>query len=140
MPSQSRRLRWFLLGAIAVLALMVLILIGVGAKLRSDLDETRTRLTALEVKAVAEDAASRTAGVAACYASARGRPNLIVILRLLASTAERDPVALAAVQAFIMDYEESTPTIAECDKRAKENGLDPKDFPPTNRGEAGNGR
>lgn len=140
MPSQSRRLRWFLLGAIAVLALMVLILIGVGAKLRSDLDETRTRLTALEVKAVAEDAASRTASVAACYASARGRPRLIVILRLLAQTAERDPIALAAVESFIMDYEEATPTVAECDKRAVEAGLDPKDFPPTNRGEQGNGR
>lgn len=133
---EAKRLRWFLIGATTVLSVLVLVLLGLVIVLREDLNETRTRLTALEVKGVAEEASQRTAEVAACYASARGRPRLIVILRLLAATAERDPVARAAVEEFIMDYENATPTVKKCDQVARRNGLDPKDFPPTNgRGE-----
>lgn len=140
MPNTNPRLRWFLIGAIAVLSLVVVVLSVIGFRLRTELSQNTRRLTALEAKGIAEDASRRTAEVATCYASARGRPRLIVILRLLAATAERDPVGLAAVESFIMDYENSTPTLRECDRRAVEAGLDPEDFPPSNRGEEGNGR
>lgn len=130
---ESKRLRWFLIGSTAVLALLVVVLLIIGAALRS-------RVTSLEEQQRNETLATTTAEIATCYASARGRPRLIVILRLLANTAERDPVALEAVESFIMDYENSTPTVPECDKRAIEAGFNPKDFPPSNRGEEGNGR
>lgn len=139
MPDSGRSKRWwFLLGAIGALSVTVAVLSVIGFRLRSELSETRSRVTELEAERIAEDASKRTAAVAACYASARGRPRLIVILRLLAQTAERDAVALAAVESVIMDYETSTPTVPECDRRARANGLDPKDFPPTRgRGESG---
>jgi hypothetical protein len=114
---------------IGSLSVMVIFLSVVGFRLRQDVDDARARLTALEVKAVAENAASRTTEVGTCYSQARGRPRLITILRLLGSTAERDPVGRAAVNSMIMEYEESTPTVAECDKLAAEHGLDPEDFP-----------
>lgn len=133
MPTSSSN-RWhFLLGMIGALLIMVAILAFVGFGLRA-------QVSRLEADARAEKLATKTAEVATCYAQARGRPRLIVILRLLATTAERDPIASEAVEGFIMDYENSTPTIAECDKRAVEAGFSPKDFPPSNRGEEGNGR
>lgn len=130
----SRSNRWyFVLGMMGALFIMVVVLSIIGFGLRAQVHD-------LQADARAEKLAARTAEVATCYASARGRPRLIVILRLLANTAERDPIGRAAVDEFIMEYENSTPTLAECDKRAVENGFSPKDFPPSNRGEEGNGR
>ena len=130
----TRSNRWyFVLGMMGALFIMVVVLSIIGFSLRQ-------RVVSLEATQREEQVAAKTAELATCYAQARGRPRLIVILRLLATTAERDPVGLEAVESFIMDYENSTPTVRECDKRAVEAGFSPKDFPPSNRGEEGNGR
>lgn len=136
---ESKRLRWFLIGAVAVLTLLMILLLGINYSLRKDLDETRTRLTALEVKDLAEDASRRTAEVATCYATARSRPGLIVILNLISGLAV-DSTERSIVNAVIASYQDSAPTLEECGKRARENGLRPEEFPPVNRGEEGNGR
>lgn len=139
MPEHSKRLRWTLFGVIGALGLVVVVLSIIGFRLQQDLDETRTRLTAVEVAALAEDASKRTAEVATCYATTRSRPGLIVILNLISGLAA-DSVEREIVQTVIDGYRDSAPTLAECDKRARENGLRPEDFPPVNRGEEGNGR
>lgn len=134
MPDRgSPRLRWFLIGAVAVLALIVVVLSIIGFSLRQ-------KVTNLERDARAEKLATSTAEVATCYAAARGRPRLIIILRLLQTTAERDVVAQAAIRETIDEYQMATPTVLECDKRAIEAGFRPEDFPSANRGEEGNGR
>jgi hypothetical protein len=136
-----RRWAWpFTIGLLFALAITTITLSVLIWSQQNRIDDTAKRLAREEARSFAEDIAAKTGEVSTCYASARGRPRLIVILRLLANTAERDPVGLEAVESFIMDYETSTPTLAECDRRARENGLDPKDFPAANRGEEGNGR
>jgi hypothetical protein len=72
--------------------------------------------------------AGRTSQVATCYASARGRPALIDILRVLAGAAQSSDER-ETVNGFIDRYENDTPTIRECDELARMRGLDPKDFP-----------
>ena len=146
MPDQSRRVRISLWTAIVTLAAVVVVMLIIGFLMRadlnqarSDLNEARTRLSALEVKTLAEDASKRTAEVATCFATARSRPNLIVILELISGLAV-DSTERQIVNGVIEDYRMSAPTLAECRKRAIENGLDPDDFPPVNRGEEGNGR
>ena len=129
-PAQRRRMRWsFTAGFVGALAIMVVALSVIAWIQRGQLNETRTRLTALEVKDVAEDASQRTAEVATCYASARGRPALTVILRLVAGLAE-DRTDREIVNTAIDSYIAGAPSIAECDRRARANGLDPKNFPP----------
>lgn len=71
--------------------------------------------------------ASRTSEVATCYAAARGRPTLIVILRGIAAKLDPDPREVT--QGFIDGYEASTPTVEECDDLALRRGLEPQDFP-----------
>lgn len=72
---------------------------------------------------------ARTAEVATCYATARGRPALIVILKLISGLAVESSDR-RIVNAQIAEYEARTPTVPECDTLARDRGLDPKDFPP----------
>lgn len=79
---------------------------------------------------------TRVAEVAACYASARGRPRLIRILRSISGTL--DEGGKAALNGLINDYEQRTPLVADCDALAVAYRLDPAEFPPpTPRGEEG---
>lgn len=119
------------------MAILMLVLLGINWKLRSDLNENQQRLTRLEAKDVAEDASRRTAEVATCFATARNRPALEVILRLIAASAT-DPEDRRIVNGAITLYIDRAPTVPECNALAKRNGLDPSDFPPTVRGESGN--
>lgn len=72
--------------------------------------------------------ARKTTEVATCYASARGRPSLIVILRVIGGVTA-DSSERAIISGFIDGYEDSTPSIGECDSLARMRGLDPEDFP-----------
>lgn len=81
-----------------------------------------------ERKVAGLEAAGTTAEVATCYASARGRPRVIVILRGLAQKLDNDP--RDATNELIDQYEASTPSLQECDMLAVERGLSPNDFPP----------
>ena len=77
---------------------------------------------------------TRVAEVAACYASARGRPRLIRILRSISGTL--DEGGKAALTGLINDYERRTPLVRDCDELAVAYHLDPAEFPPpTPRGE-----
>ena len=81
---------------------------------------------------------TRVAEVAACYASARGRPRLIVILRALATVIDKDLVARKTIREFIDEYEQRTPLEVDCTELALTYRLDPAEFPPpTPRGEEG---
>ena len=132
MPDRSPRVRAFLWSAVAILALVVAVLSVIGFTLRE-------RVVSLEAGQREEKLATRTAAVATCYATARSRPGLIVVLNLVASLAD-DSVERQIVKEVIDGYRLSAPTIAACDKRAVEAGFKPTDFPPVNRGEEGNGR
>lgn len=137
MPEYNRRLRWFLLGAVAVMSVLMLVLLGINWKLRADLNHSHARITRLEAQHLAEDASRRTTEVATCFATARNRPALAVILRLIAATAtEQEDRRL--VNGAISVYMDRTPTVPECEELARANNLDPADFPPTVRGESGN--
>jgi hypothetical protein len=125
-PDSGRSKRWwFLLGMIGSLSAVVIFLSIVGFGLRN-------RVDSLEADRNQEKLATRTAEVATCYLQARSRPRLIVILRLLSATAERDPVGRTAVNDYIREYQMSTPTMKECNKKARELGFAPEDFPPQN--------
>lgn len=79
---------------------------------------------------------TRVAEVAACYAAARGRPRLIVILRAIAASIQDDAVARQTVREFIQEYEQRTPLVSDCTALAMTYRLDPAEFPPpTPRGE-----
>ena len=132
MPDQNKRLRWYLIGAVSVLALVVVVLSVVGFTLRE-------RVVTLEAEQREEKLATKTAEIATCFATARSRPNLIVILNLISGLAD-DTTERQVVKRVIDDYRTSAPTVEECNKRAVEAGFDPADFPPVNRGEEGNGR
>ena len=136
MPEQNVRVRYFVFGAMAVLALLVLILLIINWDLRRDLNQNQARVGRIEARDVAEDASRRTAEVATCFATARNRPALEVILRLIAANAETAADRMIVNQA-ISDYINRAPTIERCNQLAVDNGLDPKDFPPTVRGESG---
>lgn len=119
----NRKARWwFVLGVMGgmLIALIVVSLIAWDA--RRDINE-QVRDT-------------RVAEVAACYASARGRPRLIVILRAIAASIQDDSVARATIRDFIAEYEQRTPLEVDCDELAINYRLDPAEFPPpTPRGE-----
>ena len=77
---------------------------------------------------------TRVAEVAACFASARGRPRLIRILRSISGTL--DVGGRAALNGLINDYEQRTPLVGDCTDLALAYRLDPAEFPPpTPRGE-----
>ena len=117
-----RKFAWpFTIGLLVALLILTLTL---GALIR----DARRDVSTLQ-------AAGRTAEVATCYASARGRPQLIVILRLIAGLAESstDPEIVkgaATVNQAVDGYDANTPSVAQCDMLARDRGLDPKDFPP----------
>ena len=119
------------------MSVLMLVLLGINWALRNDLNANQERLTRLEAKDVAEDASRRTAEVATCFATARNRPALEVILRLIAGTAT-DSTDRMIVNGAISQYIDRAPTIERCNEIARANNLDPKDFPPTVRGESGN--
>lgn len=113
------------------LAIVVGFLSVVGFVLRGQVNDARTRLAAIET-------GTKIGQIATCYASARARPNLIIILRGIASKLDPDP--RDATNDLVDQYEANTPTTDECNRRARAAGLDPRDFPPVSRGKEGNGR
>lgn len=115
MPEQSKRVRWFLWGAIGALAFIVVILSIVGFRLRGQVQEQ-----------VRDE---RVAEVATCFATARSRPALAVILRLVATTA-KDSDDRRIVNEAITYWTGGAPSLAQCKVLARVNGLDPDDFPP----------
>lgn len=129
--------RWFLYGVILAMAIVVVVLSVVSFILSHKLTDASARLTKIEAKDVADDAAKKVGEIATCYATARGRPQTIVILRGLA--AKLDPNPRAAMRGLIDKYESDTPTLAECDAKAKKGGFTRKDFPPANRSETSRG-
>ena len=128
-PGTTKGRWWFTLGLLTALTTMVVVLSVFTAVQRSQLNETRTRLSTVEVRAVAQDLASRTGEVATCYASARGRPVLSDVLRVLAGAAATE-ADRAVVRGAIDVYEAGARSVAECDQLARRKGLNPKDFPP----------
>lgn len=74
-------------------------------------------------------AAGRTAEVATCYASARGRPLLGDLLKVIGNAAATE-ADRAVVNFAINQYVNSARTEAECDTLARARGLNPDDFPP----------
>lgn len=79
---------------------------------------------------------TRVAEVAACFAAARGRPRLILILRALAGTLDSDAAGRKAIRELTDEYEQVTPLVSDCTRLAVLYHLDPADFPPpTPRGE-----
>ena len=75
------------------------------------------------------DVAGRTSEVGTCYAAARGRPALIVILRVIATGAAVSADERVIIDGFIDGYENNTPTVEECDRLARMRGFEPEDFP-----------
>lgn len=73
-------------------------------------------------------AAGRTAEVATCYASARGRPLLGNLLRVIGAAASTQ-ADRAVVNEAISQYVNSARTEEECAMLARARGLDPADFP-----------
>ena len=121
-----------MLGTIFALSVMVVTLSVIGYGLRH-------QLATLEEEHLADEKALKLAEVATCYGTARGRPRLIVILRAIAGSLD-DELGRVALAELIEEYRSNAPTVTECDRRAREHGLDPKDFPPADRGDGGNGR
>jgi hypothetical protein len=131
MPDSTPRRRAFIWGTIFALGLVVAALSVIGFVLQRQLRDARERVAAIET-------GTKIGEVATCFAAARTRPQLIVILRGMAVKLDPDP--RDATLNFIDAYERQTPTLPECAKRAREARLDPRDFPPVNRGQKGNGR
>lgn len=117
--------RAFFLGVIAALGIVVIALSAFGLILRSELNDARSRLAGIETS-------SKFAQVATCYASARSRPQLFVILRGIA--VKLDPTPRAATLDLVDRYEAQTPTLAACDHQALAAGFKPSDFPPPKTG------
>ena len=110
-----RRWAWpFTIGLLTALAITVVVLAVIGYSLRRDVSELRT--------------AERVSEVATCYAQARGRPALIVILELLAGIADAQERNI--INSYIEDYDDRTPTVDQCDRLAIMRGLSPENFPP----------
>jgi hypothetical protein len=114
--------RYFLYGVLVAQSVMLIVLGLLALSLRSQVHEQQ------------DD--SRFAETATCYAAARGRPKLIVILRGIAAKLDPDP--RRTTLEFIDQYEASTPLVEDCDALAEKYGLSSDDFPPpTPRGEEG---
>lgn len=112
----NRQRRWaFVLGMLAALAIVTITLSIVVYLLRGDVRDLGL--------------AGRTSQAATCYASARGRPALIQILRVIAGSS-RSVDERQIVNDFIDGYEDNTPTLEECDTLARMLGFSPEDFPP----------
>lgn len=123
--------RWFLYGIICALVIVVAVLSVFGFILRHEVNDARARVTLVETN-------SRFAQVATCYAAARGRPQLFVILRGIA--VKLDPTPRAATLDLVDRYEAQTPTLVACDHQALAAGFEPSDFPPPKTGKRGNGQ
>jgi hypothetical protein len=117
--------KWFLYGVICALSIVVAVLSIFGFILRHQVNDARARVTLVETN-------SRFAQVATCYAAARGRPQLFVILRGIA--VKLDPTPRAATLDLVDRYEAQTPTLAGCDHQALAAGFKPSDFPPPKTG------
>jgi len=129
MRNVVHRGRWYVMaGMMVALAVVVVVLSIVALSLRTQLNDTEARLSRIEVRAVAEDAARKTGEVATCFASARGRPALAIVLRLVASLG--DVTERRIINQSIGAYVDNAPTIAHCRAVAAKYNLDPKDFPP----------
>ena len=92
----------------------MVVLAVVGYTLRRDVESLRS--------------AEKVSEVATCYAQARGRPALIVILELLAGIADAQERNI--INSYIEDYDDRTPTVEQCDRLAIMRGLSPENFPP----------
>lgn len=128
----QRSLAW--VGEHAKPELIVLLTISIGLAIWATAGflaarDAQHRVTAIEVNRAAEDASKQAADVTTCFASARGRPRIIEILRAIAGTID-DTVPRAAVNDLIHDFQTRTPTVPTCVKIAHRYGLDPKKFDP----------
>lgn len=117
MPERLLRRRWILYGAIGLLlglAIATTVSLVLLYFVRGDVEQQKRE--------------GKLAEVATCYAAARGRPSLIVILRLISGIAG-DQAERDVVDQFIDRYEGNTPTVTECDELAAMRGFSPEDFP-----------
>lgn len=95
------------------------------------------RLTTVETKQRDEEIGKKIADVTSCFTRAKGRPQLILILRGIAVKLDPDP--RHAVLELIDTYEHQTPSVADCVVLARKNGIDPKPYLKNPPSEAGNG-
>ena len=125
MPDSGRKARWYLTLGMLVGMTIALVVVTVIAR-------------DAQVKVNEQVRATRVAEVAACFAAARGRPRLIIVLRALSAQLADDAVGRGALNDLINDYESSTPLVSDCVGLAETYRLDPAEFPPsTPRGEEG---
>ena len=111
-----RRLAWpFTIGFLAALTIIVIALSVMLLYVRDDVGDFKRE--------------AKVSEVATCYATARGRPALIVILKLISGLAVESSDR-RIVNTQIADYEARTPSVEECDMLALDRGLRPEDFPP----------
>lgn len=131
--TRARRRRWFIYGVMLSLGIVVAVLSVISFILNDQLNNAEARLTRIEAQNVARETATKVGEIATCYASARGRPQILIVFRGLA--AKLGPNPRTALNELIDRYETTTPTLAQCDAKAKAEGFSRKDFPPQTRGE-----
>ena len=123
MPDTGRKSRWY--GTLGMIIGLTIALVVVTVIARD-----------AQVKVNEQVRNTRVAETAACFAAARGRPRLIMVLRALSGQLADDAVGREALEALIDEYEQRTPLVTDCETLAESYHLDPADFPPpTARGE-----
>ena len=89
--------------------------------------DAQRRVNAIELERAQEEIGKRVADVATCFNRARSRPQLILVLRGIAGQLQ-DGDARRAALAVVMEYENDTPSRADCIALAKKQGVDPDPY------------
>jgi hypothetical protein len=97
--------------------------------------DAQERVTTIEVQRALEKKAADTNIVSMCFATARNRPQVIKVLTAFAAQLD-DTIARGVILNMITEYDSTTPSHADCIRRARELGINPapfdKDPVPTN--------